>query len=198
MAGKQVDLGIKLGRIEGPDKRKEGETLKKTTVVTSSAGGKKATKVYAQPPMQYQQLIYYSAPPLAHNIMLLLLLKYNKTARRLVEFLNRRSKPPPSRFSEAMQRKPASANSSLPCRCHSLRFTGSSSQAVRIYRWHLLPTSTEKRKTKTCIIKDMIEKNQISFNAVKPPNVQANPLPDHGSSSSPTINMIGAYFLGKK
>ncbi|PKI67121.1 hypothetical protein CRG98_012494 [Punica granatum] len=46
-------------------------------------------------------------------------------------------------------------------------------------------------------IQDMIKKNEISFNAVKPSSVQANPLPDHGSSSGPTVNMIGAYFFGK-
>ncbi|PKI31594.1 hypothetical protein CRG98_048015, partial [Punica granatum] len=36
----------------------------------------------------------------------------------------------------------------------------------------------------------MIDTRQISFNEVKPPNVRANPLPNHGSDSEPSINMI--------
>ncbi|PKI36981.1 hypothetical protein CRG98_042628 [Punica granatum] len=35
------------------------------------------------------------------------------------------------------------------------------------------------------------------FNAVKPPNVQSNPLPDHGSSLGPNINMIGVCAIGE-
>ncbi|PKI38872.1 hypothetical protein CRG98_040743 [Punica granatum] len=36
----------------------------------------------------------------------------------------------------------------------------------------------------------MINAKQISFNQVKPPNVRVNPLPNHGSSSGPSINTI--------
>ncbi|PKI74252.1 hypothetical protein CRG98_005373 [Punica granatum] len=43
----------------------------------------------------------------------------------------------------------------------------------------------------------LIDKKLLLFNGVKPPNVQINPLPDHGSSSGSTINMIGAYSLKK-
>ncbi|PKI74523.1 hypothetical protein CRG98_005065 [Punica granatum] len=43
----------------------------------------------------------------------------------------------------------------------------------------------------------LIDKKLLSFNEVKPPNVQANPLPDHGSNSDLTINMIGANPLEK-
>ncbi|PKI75851.1 hypothetical protein CRG98_003766 [Punica granatum] len=39
-------------------------------------------------------------------------------------------------------------------------------------------------------IQEMIDTRQISFNEVKPPNVRANPLPDHGSGSGPSVNMI--------
>ncbi|XP_031374142.1 uncharacterized protein LOC116188811 [Punica granatum] len=39
-------------------------------------------------------------------------------------------------------------------------------------------------------VQKLINDKKISFNAIRPPNVQANPLPDHGSSSGPTINMI--------
>ncbi|PKI72520.1 hypothetical protein CRG98_007087, partial [Punica granatum] len=40
-------------------------------------------------------------------------------------------------------------------------------------------------------IQEMINTKHISFNEVKPPNVHMNPLPDHGSSLGPSINMIG-------
>ncbi|PKI50535.1 hypothetical protein CRG98_029089 [Punica granatum] len=40
------------------------------------------------------------------------------------------------------------------------------------------------------------QKNLLSFNEVKPPNVQNNPLPDHGSSSNPAVNMIDVYTRG--
>ncbi|PKI31502.1 hypothetical protein CRG98_048112 [Punica granatum] len=46
-------------------------------------------------------------------------------------------------------------------------------------------------------LQEMIEKNQLSFNEVKPPNVQANPIPDHGSSSDAVINLIGICPRGK-
>ncbi|OWM77783.1 hypothetical protein CDL15_Pgr012485 [Punica granatum] len=46
-------------------------------------------------------------------------------------------------------------------------------------------------------LQEMIEKNRLSFNEVKPPNVQANPLPDHGSSSDAAIDLIGIYPRGK-
>ncbi|XP_031393571.1 uncharacterized protein LOC116205196 [Punica granatum] len=46
-------------------------------------------------------------------------------------------------------------------------------------------------------LQELIDKKLLSFNEVKPPNVQTNPLPDHVSSSGPTVNMIGTYPLGK-
>ncbi|PKI42997.1 hypothetical protein CRG98_036611 [Punica granatum] len=39
-------------------------------------------------------------------------------------------------------------------------------------------------------IQEMIDAKELVFNAVRPPNVQANPLPDHGSAPGPSINMI--------
>ncbi|PKI58035.1 hypothetical protein CRG98_021572, partial [Punica granatum] len=46
-------------------------------------------------------------------------------------------------------------------------------------------------------IQQMIDDKQLTFNAVKPPNVQSNPLPDHGSSSGPSINMISVCAIGE-
>ncbi|PKI48813.1 hypothetical protein CRG98_030790, partial [Punica granatum] len=39
-------------------------------------------------------------------------------------------------------------------------------------------------------IQRRIDSNRLTFNAVRPPNVQANPFPDHRPSSGPSINMI--------
>ncbi|XP_031392154.1 uncharacterized protein LOC116204216 [Punica granatum] len=47
-------------------------------------------------------------------------------------------------------------------------------------------------------IQEMIDTRQISFNEVKPPNVLTNPLPDHGSSSGPSINMISIAAIGEE
>ncbi|PKI48635.1 hypothetical protein CRG98_030963 [Punica granatum] len=43
---------------------------------------------------------------------------------------------------------------------------------------------------------EMINAKEISFNVVKPLNVRTNPLPDHGSSSGPSINMISIAAIG--
>ncbi|PKI59715.1 hypothetical protein CRG98_019891 [Punica granatum] len=47
-------------------------------------------------------------------------------------------------------------------------------------------------------IYEMINTKQISYNEVKPPNVHVNPLPDHGSSSGPSINMISIATIGEE
>ncbi|PKI66136.1 hypothetical protein CRG98_013470 [Punica granatum] len=39
-------------------------------------------------------------------------------------------------------------------------------------------------------IQRRIDSNRLTFNAIRPPNVQANPLPNHRPSSGPSINMI--------
>ncbi|PKI39925.1 hypothetical protein CRG98_039685 [Punica granatum] len=47
-------------------------------------------------------------------------------------------------------------------------------------------------------IQEMIDARQISFNEVKPPNVRANPLPDHGSGSGPSVNMISITAIDEE
>ncbi|PKI67529.1 hypothetical protein CRG98_012113 [Punica granatum] len=47
-------------------------------------------------------------------------------------------------------------------------------------------------------IQEMINAKEISFNEVKPPNVRANPLPNHGSSLGPVINMVSICAIGKE
>ncbi|PKI66597.1 hypothetical protein CRG98_013006 [Punica granatum] len=46
-------------------------------------------------------------------------------------------------------------------------------------------------------IQKRIDSNRLTFNAVRSPNVQANPLPDHGPGSGPSINMITICTSGR-
>ncbi|PKI71438.1 hypothetical protein CRG98_008175 [Punica granatum] len=46
-------------------------------------------------------------------------------------------------------------------------------------------------------IQKRIDSNKLTFNAVRPPNVQDNPLPDHRPSSGPSINMISICASGR-
>ncbi|PKI60711.1 hypothetical protein CRG98_018896 [Punica granatum] len=50
------------------------------------------------------------------------------------------------------------------------------------------------KKAPAALLRDKIQRridsNRLTFNAVRPPNVQANPFPDHRPSSGPSINMI--------
>ncbi|PKI40554.1 hypothetical protein CRG98_039069, partial [Punica granatum] len=46
-------------------------------------------------------------------------------------------------------------------------------------------------------IQEMIDAKELTFNAVRSPNVQANPLPDHGPTQGPSINMVGICVVGE-
>ncbi|PKI54039.1 hypothetical protein CRG98_025533 [Punica granatum] len=69
MAGKQVDLSIKLGRVEGSVKKKEGESSRETTVMAAPIDGKKGKETAVNGinpghlgPQQYS-MNFTSAPP---------------------------------------------------------------------------------------------------------------------------------------
>ncbi|XP_031393913.1 proline-rich protein 12-like [Punica granatum] len=59
-------------------------------------------------------------------------------------------------------------------------------------KWH-----AQAAKHISPISEKRIDSNRLTFNAVRPPNVQANPLPDHRPSSGPSINMITICTSGK-
>ncbi|PKI43526.1 hypothetical protein CRG98_036084 [Punica granatum] len=69
MAGKQVDLGIKLGRLEGPTKKGEGESSRKTAAAvapTNGRGGKDASinaVNLGHPGSQQYSVNFTPAPP---------------------------------------------------------------------------------------------------------------------------------------
>ncbi|XP_031378317.1 uncharacterized protein LOC116193708 [Punica granatum] len=252
-AGKKLDIGVKLGTIEGPAEKKEGESSKKVAIGTPSArnrrgrdasvnavnSGRQApqqysinytpapptTQAYAPPPMHYQQQlpaqqVYYSAPPASfplpasHN--------YVPVPPQIQQ-----SRPPASRTPQPVQRAPVSQDQqgTAPRR---KQFTPLPTPLSHIYRQLLAgnrirsvapnpdfdPTIQDQSRlceyhqgalghtTDDCgklreKIQAMIDDKQLTFNAVKPPNVQANPHPDHGSSSGPSINMISVCAIGE-
>ncbi|PKI49804.1 hypothetical protein CRG98_029781 [Punica granatum] len=257
MAGKQVDLGIKLGRIEGSSKKKEGESSNKTTIVAPSNGGRKdketcintvnpepqpysmsftpappTAPTYAPPSVSYQpqditQLIYYSAPlaPLSLPTSQQVVHHYTPAPLQTQQYkppnlrvsqpvqwvpapqtqLNRKGqigpRPPyPSLpipqsqvyrqllaagkiFPEALGPKfnPAAQDQSLRCKFH-MGAPGHTIDNCYVLRGKL---------------QDIVNKNLLSFNEIKPPNVHNNPLLDHGSSSNLAINMIDVHTRGK-
>ncbi|PKI35360.1 hypothetical protein CRG98_044237 [Punica granatum] len=56
--------------------------------------------------------------------------------------------------------------------------------------WHRRPSPSTPAS--------VIEHARARHQNVRPPNVQANPLPDHGSSSGPSINMISVYVPARE
>ncbi|PKI35369.1 hypothetical protein CRG98_044246 [Punica granatum] len=151
-ARKKLDIGVKLGKIEGPTEKKEGESSKNAA-----------------------------------------------TGPRLRELLSRCNGLRPRRTNRASRHK-RGVNSSHPCRLRSPTYTSNSSQdQSRRCEYH---QGAPGHTTDNCWklrerIQQMIDDEQLTFNAVKPPNVQSNPLPDHGSSSGHSINMIGICAIGE-
>ncbi|XP_031405688.1 uncharacterized protein LOC116214420 [Punica granatum] len=197
MAGKQVDLSIKLGRLEGPTKKGEGESSRKTASAATPTGGRRikeasvnAVNVGHNAPQQYSTPQY--RPPAS------------RTPQR-----TQQAPAPQGQQGGAMQARQPIQFTPLPtplshiCRQllagNMIRRTvpgpsfvpANQDQSLR-YEYH---SGAPGHTTDNCWklreeVQKLINSKKISFNAIRPPNVQANPLPDHGSSSGPTINMI--------
>ncbi|PKI49583.1 hypothetical protein CRG98_030039, partial [Punica granatum] len=132
-AGKKLDIGVKLGKIEGPAEKKEGKSANKAATRTSSVGNRRRRDTQ-------QDLI-----------------------------------------NSDYDFDPTIQNQSWRCKYH---------QGAPDH------TTDNCRKLRERI-QQMIDDKQLTFDAVKPPNVQANSLPDHGSSSGPSINMISICAIGE-
>ncbi|PKI68501.1 hypothetical protein CRG98_011097 [Punica granatum] len=145
-AGKKLDLGIKLGRMEGPTDKRE-EPSKKAT----SQGPQVGTSQH-RPRRQYTPL----PAPLYHIY------------RQLLAGNQIQSISPGLNFDPSVQ------DQSKHCKYHQ----GAPG--------HTLDNCWRLRDE----IQRRIDSNRLTFNAVRPPNMQANPLPDHRPSSGPSINMI--------
>ncbi|XP_031378296.1 uncharacterized protein LOC116193693 [Punica granatum] len=255
--GKKLDIGIKLGKIEGPVEKKEGESSKRAaTGTTGNRRGKNtsvnavnsghqapqqysisytpappATQAYAPPSVHYQQQpptqqAYYSAPPAsfpssvpqqyAHN--------YAPAPPPIQQ-----SRPPASTTPQPVQRAPVPQDQQgIATQTRRKQFSPLPAPLSHIYRQLLAgnkirsiapnpdfdPTIQDQswrceyhqgapgHTTDNCWklrerIQQLIDDKQLTFNAVEPPNVQSSPLPDHGSSSGPSINMISVCAIGE-
>ncbi|PKI61879.1 hypothetical protein CRG98_017777 [Punica granatum] len=175
-AGKKHDVGIKLGRIRGPTKKKEEEAPKKHTaapVQNKAPTSRLPQPTQRTPASQAQQ--GNAAPSCQRKKFTSLPASLSHIYRQLIAGNRIRSEAPYPNFDPTLQ------NQDIHCEFHQGAPGHTTDNCWRL---------REK-------IQDMIDAKQISFNEIRPSNVQANPLPDHGSSSGPTVNMIGAYFLGE-
>ncbi|XP_031392705.1 uncharacterized protein LOC116204656 [Punica granatum] len=198
VARKQVDLGIKLGRIEGPTKGMGEESSRKTLAAVTSSGGRKGKEPCYQsstitsllplrprntepqlqpaqqvPPQQNQQGGVTQSQPRRQYAPLLAPLSH--IYRQLLAGNKILPIAPGPNFD------PTNQDQSKLCEYH---------QGAP---WHTLDNCWRLWEE----IQKMIGANKLPFNAIRPPNMQANPLPDHGSSSGPSISMISVCTLGE-
>ncbi|PKI73582.1 hypothetical protein CRG98_006030 [Punica granatum] len=170
-AGKKLDIGIKLGKIEA-------------------------------------QQVYYSAPPASFPSPVPQQYAHNYArAPPLIQ----QSRPPASRTPQPVQRAPATQDQQgIATQTRRKQFTPLPAPLSHIYRQLLagsksalrVPSGRTRSHHRQLLearerIQQMIDDKQLTFNTVKPPNVQSNPLLDHGSSSGPSINMIGVCAIGE-
>ncbi|PKI46218.1 hypothetical protein CRG98_033390 [Punica granatum] len=137
-AGKKLDIGVKLGKIEGPAEKREGESSKKAATRTPSTGSRRGK---------------------------------DASVKRC-----QLRAPGPSAIFHKLHARTTGHSSDQSRRCDTIRAHPATP-----------PTTVGSCRER---IQQMIDDMQLTFNAVKPPNMQANPLPDHESSSGPSINMI--------
>ncbi|PKI74808.1 hypothetical protein CRG98_004826, partial [Punica granatum] len=193
-AGKKLDLGIKLGRMEGP-----------------TGKGEESSKKH-QP-----QSVYYSAPPVPPPMASQSFVHHYAPAPTPPRPSVSRA-PPPAQQNPTSQGPQAGGTQYRSRKQH----TPLPAPLSHIYRQLLVgdqirPISpgpnfdpSVQDQSKRCEyyqgdncwrLRDEIQKrinsNRLTFNAVRPPNVQANPLLDHRPSSGPSINMITICTSGR-
>ncbi|PKI34997.1 hypothetical protein CRG98_044613, partial [Punica granatum] len=176
--------------MEGPANKRE-EPSKKAPATSPSFGGRRGKEVsvnavntahqasqqysvdlattltaaptyFPSPPQHQPQPIYYSAPlvPPATTSQ-----SYDPYAPASAQ--SPQPRPPVSRAPPPAQQNPTS-------------------QGPQVAPGHTLDNYWRLRDE----IQRRIDSNRLTFNAVRPPNVQANPLPDHRPSLGPSVNMI--------
>ncbi|PKI60935.1 hypothetical protein CRG98_018681 [Punica granatum] len=191
-AGKKLDMGIKLGRMEGPAGKGKGEPSRRTTPGAPSTGGRKGKETAvnvvnpghptAQPysvnftpapsstPGYTPPMGHYQPPHPAQPI-------YYSAPPASLPLTT--SQPFVHHYTPAIQTSGFESSSSKHCEYHQ-----GASRHTLDNCWRLRDEIQKK-----------IDDNQLTFNAVKPPNVQSNPLPNHRSSVGPSINMISICAL---
>ncbi|PKI53193.1 hypothetical protein CRG98_026394 [Punica granatum] len=207
-AGKKLDMGVKLGRIVGPSRKKDRETSKKQTVGTSRRG-KDTTIGTVNSERQTSQPIsvdYTPAPQTsqgyAHPMHYTQFYpaELNKVDPRLRDLLSRLNVLQPRELNRAMLLNRIRASSTPLYQLFPPKYLGSFSQAIRSKQrcpgapGHTLDNYWRLRDK----IQEMIDTRQISLNEVKQLNVHVNPPPDNGSGLGPSINMISIAAIGEE
>ncbi|PKI78481.1 hypothetical protein CRG98_001121 [Punica granatum] len=195
-AGKKFDMGVKLGRIEGPSRKKDGETSKRQTTETSKKI-KDAIVGIVNFGHQASQLILVDYTPCIssrhtpwlsqllfsrHHRNSMLLLKFSKVEPRFRDLLNQLNGLLLLKFNRVVPFNLVNASSTCLFQLLHPTYFGNSSQSAP---GHTLDTCWRLRDK----IQEMIN--------MKPPNVPVNPLPDHGSGSGPSVNMISITTIGE-
>ncbi|PKI51374.1 hypothetical protein CRG98_028235 [Punica granatum] len=166
MAGKQVDVGIKLGRLEG------------FAIVL----GELHTRATYQPRIHSADCALSVSTPHSGSLL------FGPTGFTSTIDLatNRPSLHPYSSSSSTIQTPGFESSSAGADQTRHCEYHQGAPRHTLDNCWRL---GEEVQK--------MIDANKLSFNAIRPSNVQANPLPDYGSSSGPIINMISVCIVGE-
>ncbi|PKI53190.1 hypothetical protein CRG98_026418, partial [Punica granatum] len=192
--GKKLDLAIKLGRMKDPTSKGE-ESSKKAPAAPSSSGGRRTKEVSHQP-----QSIYYSAPPVPPPATSQ---PYDYFAPASAQPSQPRPPvsraPPPAQQNPTSQGQQAGGTQSRPRK----QYSPLPAPRSHIYRQLLAGNQIQPISPGPNFdplrdeIQGRINSNRLTFNAVRPQNVQANPLSDHRPSSGPSINMISICVSGR-
>ncbi|PKI66976.1 hypothetical protein CRG98_012641 [Punica granatum] len=229
-AGKKLDMGVKLGRIEGPSRKKDGETSKKhqasQPISVDYTPALQTSQAYAHP-VHYTQLYptqqAYSpaiptviqSPPPQQYAPAQAQQGRSPTSRSPQPAL--RAPAPRTQLGNAAQSRPRKQYTTLPALPSHIFRQLLAGNKIKTEALGPNFDPTVQNQNLSCEfhkhapghtldncwrlqdrIQEMIDTRQISFNEVKPPNVLTNPLPDHGSSSGPSINMISIAAIGEE
>ncbi|PKI57284.1 hypothetical protein CRG98_022323 [Punica granatum] len=203
-AGKKLDLGIKLGRMEGPTVKGE-ESAKRTSAMSTSSSGKRGKEVSVNAvnpahPTSQQYSINYAPLPFVVPA-------YTSPSAQQVP-------PPQGQPGGAVQSRPCRQYPSLPVPLSHIYQQLRASNKIGTISPGPNFDPTIQNRSKQCEyhrgalghtlnncwklrerIHEMIDGKELTFNTVRSLNVQANPLPDHGPAQGPSINMISICAL---
>ncbi|PKI76886.1 hypothetical protein CRG98_002673 [Punica granatum] len=208
MARKQVDLGIKLGRLEGSTKKGERESSRKISIAAAPTNGRRASGISTV----FGELhtcttchfhIRSANRALSASTPRSVGLLFGPTGPTSISPIANCSSLHSRFSSNSTIQTPGFESSSVDNRIRSIApnpdFDPTIQDQSRRCEYHQgVPSHTTDNCWKLRErIQHMIDDKQLTFNAVRPPNVQANPLPDHGSSSGPSINMINVCAIGE-
>ncbi|PKI65010.1 hypothetical protein CRG98_014595 [Punica granatum] len=151
-AGKKLDMGVKLGRIEGPSSKKDGEASKKQTTGTPLKHihipciirrPTKCRKLIPQP----RQLLF------SHNLRNSMLpLKFGKVEPRLRDLLSQFNGLQLHKLNRMVLLNPVNASNTHLYQLFPFTYSGSSLQETRSEHRRLVPTLMLQCRIKICAV----------------------------------------------